>query len=67
LNYTFEEYSLYTEVFINGIDFTLIVELYVVSPEANLIIQTGLTIRTPKHSLLPLVVLVPYNTPLCCP
>jgi hypothetical protein len=43
---TFREYSLYTEVFINERDLTLIVELCVASLEAALNTQTGLTINT---------------------
>jgi hypothetical protein len=65
-NENLKKYSVYTEVFINGIDFALIVEFCVVSLETALNTQTVLTIRTPKECLLPLV-LVTHNTPLCWP
>jgi hypothetical protein len=50
---TFTEYSLYTEVYINDKDFTSIAELGAIGLEAALNTQTGFTVWTPKHCLLP--------------
>jgi hypothetical protein len=51
-NETFTEYSLYSEVYRNYIDFILIAELGVAGLEAALNTQTGHTFRTPNPCLL---------------